>query len=104
MFIPIPLFVPSPSRDSALAFVFERTRALDRVLDRAHARALDQVLTRALSLDQALDLDSARALDSTRALDLYITLFLLQERIAGKLPAYEGILLVKDREQGKLDT
>lgn len=89
-----------------------RAHALSRACNHAHNVALDLYLAR----DRVLDLDlthSSRirtlALDLVfdrdhafdHALDLYITLFLLQERIAGNLPAYEGILLVKYR---RLDT
>jgi hypothetical protein len=63
--------------------------ALERDLDRASARDLTSAL--------ALYLASTFTSDFARALDLYFTLFLLRERISGRLPAYEGILLVRER-------
>jgi NACHT domain/Sulfatase-modifying factor enzyme 1 len=65
------------------------TRDLASVDTRARAR----ILTNARLLANALGLTSAYAFD------LYIVLFLLQERIAGRFPAYEGILLVKEHQQ-----
>jgi hypothetical protein len=81
------------TRDLIHAFAY--TFALDRALDLA--RDLTSVLDRAIARASDLSRDPNLA----RALDLYITLSLLQERIAGNLPVYEGILLVKDREQVK---
>jgi energy-coupling factor transporter ATP-binding protein EcfA2 len=96
-------------RDIARARVRDLDRALDLALDhdlilardRDRARVLDPTLDRVLDLALAdayinvFDDDLSYTLD--HALDLYITLFLLRERIAGNLPAYEGILLVKTR-------
>jgi energy-coupling factor transporter ATP-binding protein EcfA2 len=107
-------------RDRVRIFTF--ARALDRALDEARAsdRDLSSALVQVLNydLDPAIKLARARAHDSRvferdlaiaskrvdafnrardRALDLYILYHLLQERIAGNFPAYEGILLVKER-------
>jgi energy-coupling factor transporter ATP-binding protein EcfA2 len=89
------------ARGDALALI----RALD--LDRADARDLgralarasarDLSLTRALSLGRDLARDLAFARAPVSALALYIDLILLQERGAARLPAWEGILLVKER-------
>jgi energy-coupling factor transporter ATP-binding protein EcfA2 len=107
------------NRDLTLALDHARGLALDLDRDRIHDRARDLAL--ALDRDRAItdtrDLDRARdralalALDFTynlahnhalvRVLDLYVTISLLQERIAGNILAYEGILLVKDREPGE---
>ncbi len=72
---------PSPSLSTCLQATLTRARDLARTLD------LDPDLARALADEVARDL----------ALDIYIHLFLLQERRARRLPAWEGILLVKER-------
>jgi hypothetical protein len=82
-------------RDRALDRALALGLALDLALDRALARAYDRA--RALAL--AHDLASARARDLASTLELYVMLFLLQERIAGRFPAYEGILLIKECQQ-----
>jgi hypothetical protein len=76
-----------------LALALARTLAHDRdhTLDRTCALDLDLARTRARALARTLDL--ARA----DTLDIYIHFFLLQERRARRLPAWEGILLVKER-------
>jgi energy-coupling factor transporter ATP-binding protein EcfA2 len=93
----------------ALARDLARHLALTRSLSLASLLAL--ALTRSLAHDRdlalvgALDLDLARAhadaLAHTdahaSALDIFVYLFLLQERRARRLPAWEGILLVKVR-------
>ena len=69
--------------------------ALNRALHHAHDQALE------LSLDSTL----YRALNRERYyrrakelyFDLYIDLYTLQERIAGRSPAFEGIRIVKER-------
>jgi hypothetical protein len=54
----------------------------DRDLALAHARALAHELTR----------------DSDIAWEIYLDLFYIEERLAGRFPAYESIRLVKYRE------
>jgi energy-coupling factor transporter ATP-binding protein EcfA2 len=77
------------ARDRGLA----RRLADNRVI--AHGLAIDRAYARNLAIDQAY----VRRLDPSgdSVFYLYITLFLLLERIAGNLPAYEGLLLVKER-------
>ena len=81
------------------------TRALDRsrALSPARARALNRV--RDLARGRALALALARLPDRGRpadrdlqlAFDLYVDILTLQERIAGRSAAFEGIRLVKAR-------
>lgn len=81
--------------DNALSISFYDSKDIDRnkarVLDRDRIKALD------ISRDRALDL--AVNLNYDMALDLYVDIFTLQERIAGRSPAFEGIRLVKERIQ-----
>ena len=103
-------------RDLVCAIAINRARALDcalnfdRDIDLVIARALDC----ALDLDRDIDLVVARAIDlvfnpnldlhinRVRALyhisSIWINLITLQERIAGRSPAFEGIRLVKERK------
>lgn len=79
--------------------VRDRTLALAHQLDKSEEHLVtDQIdneeYNRAIITDRALAL----------ALDLYIILYLLQERIAENLLAYEGILLVKERQGEKRGT
>ena len=69
--------------------------ALDRGLDRSQAIHNDLPEAIRSSLNSVLDNDIYRYIDI--ALDLYIDTFTLQERIAGRSPAFEGIRLVKER-------
>jgi hypothetical protein len=109
------------ARDLARALARALDLDLERDLDRARDRALDLDRNRALARDLALDLDIDRDLardidrafgldlalardltrDLERDLDLvlsiWIDLITLQERIAGRSPAFEGIRLVKER-------
>jgi len=89
------------ARDLDLALTIARDRALTLTLTIASASASVSVNTSVL--DRALDLISIgtdnRALDL--ALDLYVTLSLLRKRISDELPAYEGILLVRERRDKK---
>ncbi len=88
---------------------------LNEALNRARNRPLDFDLNlppkfadnRAIDIVQRfeLDLDLARELANSLvnahttvfAIDIYIDIFTLQERIAGRSPAFEGIRLVKER-------
>jgi hypothetical protein len=115
-------------RDIYLDRAIERTLALDLAIVLDHARTIDftralrairnryraayhhrydpdpdRTLTRDLALTRDLVRDLAR--DPTRdrnladsALDLYLDIYTLQERIAGRSPAFEGIRLVKERK------
>jgi energy-coupling factor transporter ATP-binding protein EcfA2 len=91
-------------RSHALAFTFDRTQ--DLALPRASVLALVHTCAKACahtSSNLASTFTLARASASAftnaliSALALYIDLVLLEERRAGKLPAKEGILLVKER-------
>jgi hypothetical protein len=110
----------SHDRDHALDNTLNSVRnraldlALDRELDRARAEPINRPLnfTVDLNFNNALERPLERAFDLTldinfkyafnfaldRALNLYIDIFTLQERIAGRSPAFEGIRLVKYRE------
>ncbi len=82
---------------------------LDRQIAIAHKRNLDTdldyylALTFARNIDRtkyisySLDLAQDNILIFSWALNLYIDLLTLQERIAGRSPAFEGIRLVKER-------
>ena len=106
---------------SALNRDFDIDRDRDRDIDQAIARAYDLIhdfnlgravdifrnhalnfdndldslheYTHYLNHEQALDFDIDRSL----ILDIYVDLFILEERIAGRSPAFEGIRLVKER-------
>jgi hypothetical protein len=106
----------NPARSLDFAHALDRARNLDCALDRARnlvrdldlARARDFYLDldRARNLDLSLARDLARARDLAlvrahtlvRALDLALNLLLLQLRIAGDYPAFEGIRIVKERK------
>lgn len=83
------------ARDHARVHTFD----LDRVLDRA--RALDHALEIASKIFSKLDRGIYRDLTREQALrfdhDIFVDIFTLQERIAGRSPAFEGIRLVKER-------
>jgi hypothetical protein len=78
-----------------------RDRALD--LDHNHDKALANAISIARDLVLVLDLDLASTRDLNLTLDrdlgvyFYVDLYTLQERIAGRSPAFEGIRLVKYR-------
>ena len=88
------------ARDIDLVFTLDRVRdlvlALDHIRDltttnRLHNLAL--ALDRVRAYTYALDIDHA----GDFVLDIYIDLFTLEERIAGRSPAFEGLRLVKER-------
>jgi hypothetical protein len=85
---------PDPYRDLDRVLSRDLARARTLALDRASARALD------LDCDLARDLARASAIERDRDfyLDVYIDIYTLQERIAGRSPAFEGIRLVKERK------
>jgi hypothetical protein len=66
------------------------TKTLDSILNRELDNALKRELDSALNRGSDFDLDSP--------LKLYVDLFTLQERIAGRSPVFEGIRLVKERK------
>lgn len=84
-----------------------RARACSRALDLDIARGInivsDLACARDRARDLASDLASNRARDHAHALDqvlsIWIDLITMQERIAGRSPAFEGIRLVKERKQ-----
>jgi NACHT domain len=100
------------SRGNAIALVNAIRIAINRNLSNERSSALDRA--RELALDLAIafaeDLAFASVNELARdrtlihdltfardlALDLYFTLFLLWKRISGKLPPYEGILLIRE--------
>jgi hypothetical protein len=73
---------------------------INRDSDLARAMELTIDLDRALETDRALALDLAPHihLDRANIRDLYNDIFTLQERIAGRSPAFEGIRIVKERK------
>jgi len=93
--------------DAALARTFEHDPAIDRArardlaldLARALARARDLERARARDLQRTLNLDLDRARDFyfNLALDIFLDFVTLQERIAGRSPAFEGIRILKER-------
>jgi hypothetical protein len=93
--------------DFAFDLASDVDRHLDRDLDRAIdlARALDRASDRSNALEHALEhalnlaLEHNRSIDRTIVFDLviYIDLLSLQERMAGRSPAFEGIRTVKER-------
>jgi hypothetical protein len=78
---------------------FPRTRDFDLTYALGFARALARDYALNLASERTYNLDLANALSSAQdfALDIYIDLFTLRERIAGRSPAFEGIRLVKER-------
>jgi Sulfatase-modifying factor enzyme 1 len=76
---------------------FERAIGLARALDRSSERG--NAFEFALNQSLARTIDPNRGIDHTFALDLAILvdLLTLQERIAGRAPAFEGIRLIKER-------
>jgi hypothetical protein len=108
-------------RDLARALSRALDLDLERDLNRARNRPLDldrnRILARDLALDLDIDRDLARDIDRAFGVDLalardltrdlerdldlvlfiWIDLITLQERLAGRAPAFEGIRLVKER-------
>jgi len=84
-----------PSIDIDGAWDLERTLNLDVVLNRNlnSIRSLDFVIKRSRSFVHFHKTYQDRQV----VLNLYIDLYTLQERIAGRSPAFEGIRLVKER-------
>ena len=76
-------------RNHVLSLALDRVRAL--ALDRDIARDIDRDIDRALAFERAFDL--------ARSFDFFMDMFTLQERIAGRSPAFEGIRLVKYHKQ-----
>ena len=72
--------------DKSLAFVLASIIASERVCDRNPSLTFDLKFDATLAQDLKLDLD------------YYLDLYTLQERIAGRSPAFEGIRLVKERK------
>lgn len=74
-----------------------RERALNLACDRAgshsHFRNIDGSLDQ--NINSAIDNDRDHAVDYF--INIFIDLFTIQERIAGRSPAFEGIRLVKER-------
>jgi hypothetical protein len=114
------------ARDRARNVILDRPLDLDHNIDLVHDWAhnillLDHPFDRTLkyNLSSALDYTSERAIyhalelvfahvnDRERAiefeqpifLELYLDLYTVQERIAGRSPAFEGIRLVKERKK-----
>ena len=83
--------------DSNLDRDFERAIGLAHALDRSTDNISDNDRALRDALHHALDRD--RALDNTLAFDfvIYLDLLTIQERVAGRSPAFEGIRLVKER-------
>ena len=94
--------------DHAPALAVNVDQTLDRDLDRALdlAQALDRVSDRSRHLEHARNhalmqaLEHGRGIDRSIVIDLviYIDLLTLQERIAGRSPAFEGIRIVEERK------
>jgi hypothetical protein len=91
--------------DMDFCLVLARTLAHD--YDHAFSLLLDRAINRNLHIDHDPALASARDFvralslardqDSEDALYIYIDIFTLGERLAGRSPAFEGIRLVKER-------
>jgi hypothetical protein len=73
------------------AFDYSASRFADRFLDRVSALDFTHLYATAWDLAR----EAGRRPD--RDLDLYVEIFTLQERIAGRSPAFEGIRLIKER-------
>jgi hypothetical protein len=92
--------------ESAFARDLNTAHNLNPARERAHdlAIAIDHDLDSAIvsALAHTRDRDFARARniahDLALALDLFLDILTLQERIAGRLPAFEGIRIVKKRK------
>lgn len=84
--------------DQAIDRDLDRTLDLTRALDRSGKRSKAIGHAREHALRQALAPD--RPIDRTIMIDLfiYIDLFTLQERIAGRSPAFEGIRILRVKE------
>lgn len=98
--------------DRALNNALRHSRELAMLIDRAYVRARTRIRAGALAalLDLLREIEQKRAGGVTRAgenvrpllaafIDLYLDMALLEERIAGKLPAFEGIRLVRERQE-----
>ncbi len=85
------------SLSNARKQLFNSDDTLKHILPRntvgSRQRADTHDLVRASALDLVRAIDDA----SSSALDLYLEVFTLRERIAGRSPAFEGIRLVKER-------
>ncbi len=80
--------------DRCLVRVINLAHELDRDFDKIFRHVLRFNGRRAFSRERDLDL----AIQLARALDIYINIIAIQERIAGRSPAFEGIRLVKERK------
>ncbi len=80
-----------------LARIHDLAYNLARIRARTGNFAPIHVLTEDITRARDLAHDLARTSNLALAQNLYITLFLLSERINGALPAYEGILPIKER-------
>jgi hypothetical protein len=83
----------------ALSYSVQRDHDFASKLEDALDNALTQSISLSGSLFEARKIISLRNIARARAIavDLYIDLFTLQERVAGRSPAFEGIRLVKER-------
>lgn len=88
----------APKNVSALDLDFTRGRAHEfaSILDDIDFN-FDLAFTRELIYTRNLDIARACDLAQSFKLDFYNNLYTLQERIAGRSPAFEGIRLVKER-------
>jgi hypothetical protein len=84
---------PNRTQDIYREYAHPLDLARAQVPDVEKYRRLDIVRTRALAL--ALDLDPKKGITPTDVCR-YIDIYTLQERIAGRSPAFEGIRLVKE--------
>ena len=73
----------------------EAAALLDRQIIRARTHARSQLLYQIVMLDHEGGADSQRKLAAY--IDVYLDFALLEERIAQRLPAFEGIFLVRER-------
>lgn len=96
----------SNSKEQVLGIDYAVNLALELALD-LHSDISGQLTRRSyqerhppiVSFERPLDPDfiDALALNRDLALEIYLDLFTIQERIAGRSPAFEGIRLVKER-------
>jgi hypothetical protein len=77
--------------------IFSRALSVDRNLAHDRAIAFDLARARALDLGKLLIDERKIAQELELAIDLFIDILTLQERIAGRSRAFEGIRLVKER-------
>lgn len=92
------------ARERSLAALPDRSRPFDTYLTTARIRNRERARERACERERARDgvLTVISSLDRDsreypRVLRLFLAFFLLQERIEGKLPAWEGIRIVRER-------